>query len=158
MKVSLICIGKTKDAYLQEGIKIYTERLKHYLKFELLELPDVKLKGSKIQEAQVKNEEAKKLDKALETCDHIILFDEFGKEFTSVQFSQWWEKKNLMGVKHMALVIGGAYGFDESIHRIAQQKIALSKMTFSHQMIRLLAVEQIYRAQTILANEPYHHV
>lgn len=158
MKVSLICIGKTKDSYLQEGIEIYNKRLTHYIKFEMIELPDLKIKGSKVQVDKIKDEEAKKLEKALESCDHIVLFDEFGKEFTSLGFSQWWEKKNQMGIKHLALVIGGAYGFADSIHAMAQQKIALSKMTFSHQMIRLLAVEQIYRAHTILANEPYHHV
>ncbi len=158
MKVSLICIGKTKDAYLQEGIEIYVKRLGHYIKFDMIELPDLKVKGSKVPVEKIKEEEGKKLEKALENCDHIVLFDEFGKEFTSLGFSQWWEKKNQMGIKHLALVIGGAYGFSSAIYALANQKIALSKMTFSHQMIRLLAVEQIYRAQTILANEPYHHV
>jgi 23S rRNA (pseudouridine1915-N3)-methyltransferase len=157
MKVTLIAIGKTKESYLQEGIKVYEKRLPHYLKFTYLETPDIKNKGAKYDPERVKKEELKLVEKTLEDADHIVLLDEKGKQYTSVQFAQWWEQKQIQSPRHVAFVIGGPYGFHSDLIARSKEKIALSKMTFSHQMVRLFAIEQIYRAQSILRGEPYHH-
>jgi 23S rRNA (pseudouridine1915-N3)-methyltransferase len=157
MKVSLIAIGKTKEPYLKSGIEIYEKRLPHYLKFSYIETPDVKNKGAKYDPERVKKEELKLVSKYLEDVDHLVLLDEGGKQYTSQQFASWWEQRQIQSPKHLVFLIGGAYGFHEDLKAQCREKIALSKMTFSHQMVRLFAIEQIYRAQSILRGEPYHH-
>lgn len=156
MKVTLISIGKTKESYLKSGIDEYIKRLGRYIKFEYKELADIK-GGSKLSQLEVKREEAKCFDKLIAPSDFLVLLDENGKHYTSVEFAEWWKNKALASTKHVVLLIGGAYGFDDSLYKRANGKIAFSKMTFSHQMIRLFVVEQLYRAQTILKGEPYHH-
>ena len=156
MKIKLLAIGKTDDKHLQNLIDNYQKRLKHYIKFQLEIIPDIK-NVKNLSEAQQKEKEGELILKKLTPYDDLILLDENGIEFTSVGFSKHLQKKMNAGTKQMVLVIGGPYGFSEEIYKRAKGKISLSKMTFSHQMIRLFAVEQIYRAFTILRNEPYHH-
>ena len=156
MKITLLVIGKTEDKYLKEGIEKYLKRLKHYIKFDLQEIPELKNTKS-LTEDQQKTKEAELLNKFLNPQDHIVLLDERGHEFTSVQFSAFINKKMLGSVQNLVFIVGGPYGFDQSLQSIAKDKLSLSKMTFSHQMVRLFFVEQLYRAFTILKGEPYHH-
>jgi 23S rRNA (pseudouridine1915-N3)-methyltransferase len=156
MKITLLTVGKTEDSYLKDGMDKYLKRLKHYIKFEIIELPE--LKNTKaLSESQQKSKEAELLFKNIATADHVILLDEAGSQHTSVQFSDLLNKKMIASVNNLVFIIGGPYGFDESIYKRANDKLSLSKMTFSHQMVRLFFVEQIYRAFTILKGEPYHH-
>jgi len=157
MKISLYLIGKTDDTYIKDGFEKFQKRLKHYIKFETIVLPDIK-KAKNLSEQQQKQKEAELILSKVETSDFLILLDEKGKEFTSVQFSSYLQKKMLAATKHLIFVIGGPYGFDQSVYERANDKIALSKMTFSHQMVRLIFIEQLYRAFTILKGEPYHHI
>jgi len=145
MKIKLLAIGKTDDKNLQTLIEAYQNRLKHYINFEIDVIADIK-NVKNLTEAQQKEKEGE-----------LILLDEKGTQFSSVAFSEYLQKKMNAGVKQLVLVIGGPYGFSEAVYQQAQGKISLSKMTFSHQMIRLFVVEQLYRANTILKNEPYHH-
>ena len=156
MKIKLLAVGKTDDKNLQELIRTYEHRLRHYIKFEQKYIPDIK-NSKNLSNAQQKEREGELLLKELQSSDHVLLLDEKGKEFRSVEFSGFLQKKMNAGMKQLILIIGGPYGFSESIYKRAQGKISFSKMTFSHQMIRLFAVEQIYRTFTILKNEPYHH-
>lgn len=156
MKIKLLAIGKTDKSALQQLTEIYSQRLNHYVNFEVEFIPDVKNSKNLSNELQKKKEGELLLNK-FNTSDFIILLDEKGKEFTSVQFSNQLQKWMNSGIKTLVFVIGGPYGFDRIIYTKAQQKIALSQMTFSHQMIRLFFTEQLYRAFTILKNEPYHH-
>lgn len=156
MKIKLLAIGKTDDKNLQVLIEKYQNRLKHYINFELLVIPDIK-NVKNLSEKQQKEKEGTLILKNLQTTDQLILLDENGKEFNSVGFSNFLQKKMNSGIKQLVFVIGGPYGFSESVYQKAQEKVALSKMTFSHQMVRLFVVEQVYRAFTILKNEPYHH-
>jgi 23S rRNA (pseudouridine1915-N3)-methyltransferase len=156
MKITLLTVGKTEDAYLKDGMDKYLKRLKHYIKFEIVELPE--LKNTKaLSEPQQKTKEAELLFKNIASTDHVILLDEAGAQYTSVQFSDLLNKKMIASVNNLVFIIGGPYGFDESIYKRANDKLSLSKMTFSHQMVRLFFVEQVYRAFTILKGEPYHH-
>jgi 23S rRNA (pseudouridine1915-N3)-methyltransferase len=156
MKITFLVIGKTEDSYLKEGIDKYIKRLKHYIKFEMIELPE--LKNTKhLTEDQQKAKEAEIISKQLSSTDYIILLDEKGQEYTSVQFSGLVSKKMLSSVQNLVFIVGGPYGFDNSLHMQATEKLSLSKMTFSHQMVRLFFVEQLYRAFSILKGEPYHH-
>lgn len=156
MKITLLTVGKTEDKYLKEGIEKYFNRLKHYVSFRTIELPE--LKNTKhLSEDQQKEKEAELILKNIAAPDHLILLDERGNEFTSVQFSGFLNKKMLGSVQHLVFVVGGPYGFSGKIYDRANDKISLSRMTFSHQMIRLFFVEQLYRAFTILKGEPYHH-
>ena len=157
MRISLIVIGKTSTPWLKEGIDEYVKRLARYAPFQYVELPDVKVRSAKISEDQLKAAEAPVLLKAMDDADHVVLLDEKGKQPRSVELAQWLEKRHHRGIRHLALVVGGAYGFAPEVKQKAAEKLALSSLTFSHQMIRLLAVEQLYRAQTILRGEPYHH-
>ena len=157
MKITLLSIGKTTQSWLLQGIKVYESRLPHYTSFEYIELPDVKLKQKKPDMSQVQQAEAEKILKALNKEDHLILLDENGKSFSSMAFAKWIEKKQVSGIKNLVLLIGGPYGFHESLKQRSVGKVSLSEMTFSHQMVRLFAIEQIYRAMTILKGEPYHH-
>ncbi|MDH5826038.1 23S rRNA (pseudouridine(1915)-N(3))-methyltransferase RlmH [Sphingobacterium sp. SG20118] len=156
MKITLLCIGKTDDNYLIEGINKYLKRLKFYITFNLVVIPDVKNIKSLTQDQQ-KRKEAQLLQKLINPQDTVVLLDEFGKEYRSIDFSSYLEKHMIQSTQHLIFIIGGPYGFDDEIYERANQKISLSKMTFSHQMIRLFFVEQIYRAFSILKGEPYHH-
>ena len=156
MEIQLICIGKTDDSELQKLISNYESRLKHYLKFTLQVIPDLK-DAKNLSQEQQKAKEAVLIEKQLCTSDVVILLDEYGKEFSSVGFSEFLNKRMSSGCKRLVFIIGGPYGFAAPLHQQYKAKISLSQMTFSHQMIRLFFVEQLYRANTILKNEPYHH-
>ena len=156
MEIQLICIGKTDDSEIQKLISNYESRLKHYLKFTLQVIPDLK-DAKNLSQEQQKAKEAILIEKQLRASDVVILLDEHGKEFSSVGFSEFLNKKMNSGCKRLVFIIGGPYGFEASLHQQYKIKISLSQMTFSHQMIRLFFVEQLYRANTILKNEPYHH-
>ncbi|WP_113664121.1 23S rRNA (pseudouridine(1915)-N(3))-methyltransferase RlmH [Pedobacter nanyangensis] len=156
MKISLIAIGKTEDKYLVEGIGKYLGRLKHYINFSFTAIPDIK-NSKNLSEAQQKSKEAELILKQLTNSDVVVLLDEKGKKYSSMQFSQYINKQMVGSVQNLVFIIGGPYGFDESIYQRSNSSISLSDMTFSHQMVRLFFVEQLYRAFTILKNEPYHH-
>lgn len=156
MEIQLICIGKTDDSEIQKLISNYENRLKHYIKFNLHVIPDLKSTKNLTQEQQ-KEKEGLLIEKQLRTSDVVILLDEQGKEFSSVGFSEFLNKKMSSGCKRLVFIVGGSYGFSASLREKYSHKISLSQMTFSHQMIRLFFVEQLYRANTILKNEPYHH-
>jgi 23S rRNA (pseudouridine1915-N3)-methyltransferase len=156
MKITLITIGKTEDKYLFEGIDIYLKRLKHYLPFRILEIPELKNTKSLSQEQQ-KSKESELIFKNIQSTDYIILLDENGKDYSSKGFSVYLNKKMVSGLQNLVFIIGGPYGFSDEVYERSNEKIALSKMTFSHQMIRLFFTEQVYRACTILKGEPYHH-
>lgn len=156
MKIKLLAIGKTDDKNLQTLIETYQKRLKHYINFEIDVIPDIK-NVKNLSTQQQKEREGELILKKLAPTDQLVLLDEKGKEFKSLEFATYMQKKMNSGIKQLVLVIGGPYGFSEAVYKKSQGKISFSKMTFSHQMIRLFVVEQIYRAFTILKNEPYHH-
>ena len=156
MKIKLIAIGKTDNKQLIQLVEEYQKRLTHYVKFEFKIIPDVK-NAKNLSESQQKEKEGTLILKELITTDQLVLLDEKGQEFRSLDFSRFLQKKMNSGIKQLVFVIGGPYGFSEAIYKKAQSKVSLSKMTFSHQMIRLFMVEQLYRSFTILKNEPYHH-
>lgn len=156
MKAALFVIGKTDASYFSEAINEYKKRLVHYLPFEMLVIPDIK-NVKNMSEVQQKEKEGECLLKLLQPGDYVVLLDEHGKEYTSMQFASYMEKKMQTVTKRLVFIIGGPYGFSETIYKTASEKISLSKMTFSHQMIRVIFIEQLYRAMTILNNEPYHH-
>ncbi|EAR01574.1 23S rRNA (pseudouridine(1915)-N(3))-methyltransferase RlmH [Maribacter sp. HTCC2170] len=156
MTIKLLTIGKTDSAPMRGLINEYEKRLKHYVKFELDILPDIK-NVKNLSESQQKEKEGELILKKLNNTDVLVLLDENGKQFSSVEFSSYLQKKMNSGIKQLVFVIGGPYGFSNTVYNKAQGKVSLSKMTFSHQMVRLFAIEQIYRSFTILKNEPYHH-
>lgn len=156
MKVELWAIGKTNECYLETGIAVYTKRLKHYLKFEFKILPDIK-KAGRLNPAQLKDKEADLVLKALQPGDFLILLDERGRRLDSNRFAEFINHKLQLSHRRILFLIGGAFGFAPALYERADYKISLSDMTFSHQMIRLFVAEQIYRAMTILNNEPYHN-
>lgn len=156
MTIKLLAIGKTDSQELQVLIASYENRLKHYVKFELEIVPDIK-NSKNLSESQQKEKEGKQILKKITATDVLVLLDEKGKQSSSVDFSKFLQKKMNSGIKQLVFVIGGPYGFSEEVYQKAQGKISLSAMTFSHQMVRLFFVEQLYRAFTILRNEPYHH-
>ena len=156
MKIRLLVVGKTKEKEIQSGIDEYLKRLTRYTNFQMEVIPDVKV-SKKMSAGEVKSLEGKEIIKRLDK-DVLILLDEKGKEFTSVGFSKWIENQQLSSTKQLTFLIGGAYGFSEEVYQRASSKIALSKMTFTHQMIRLIFIEQLYRAFTIIKGEKYHHV
>lgn len=156
MKLETWFIGKTSDKYLQTGIEKYAKRLPHYLPFEMVLIPDVKNAG-KLKPTQLKQKEAELVLSRLKPQDGLILLDERGKQFTSEELATWLDKQLQMPYRRLIFLVGGAFGFDESVYQRANGKLSLSKMTFSHQMIRLFCLEQLYRAMTILRNEPYHN-
>lgn len=156
MKISLLVIGKTDAEYFIKAIKEYEQRLVHYIPFEMQVIPDLKnTKSSNMSQQQER--EGELILKNIQSGDYIVLLDEKGKDFTSVQFASYIEKKTHTVSKRLVFIIGGPYGFSDAVYEKANEKISLSKMTFSHQMIRLVFIEQLYRAMTILNNEPYHH-
>lgn len=156
MKITLLVVGKTEDRYLIEGIDKYLNRLKHYIGFNMIVIPEVK-NTKNLSEAQQKSREGELILKHIGNPDTVILLDEKGKKYTSVLFANYLNKQMIGSVHHMIFVVGGPYGFDESIYKRANGSISLSDMTFSHQMVRLFFVEQLYRAFSILKGEPYHH-
>ncbi len=156
MKVTLLTIGKTDAGYFVEAINEYTKRLTHYIPFEIQIIPDIK-NTKKLSEEQQKEQEGDLILKNLQAGDYIVLLDEKGKEYTSMQFATYMEKKTINVAKRLIFIIGGPYGFSQSVYDKANEKLTLSKMTFTHQMVRLVFVEQLYRAMTIINNEPYHH-
>lgn len=157
MKITLLVIGKTDQKYLNEGIDIYLKRLKRYIAFELKIIPDIK-NAKNLSEIEQKQKEGKLILEKLQNTDELVLLDERGAEFSSPKFAQFLQKKMLASTKHIVFVIGGPYGFSDEVYARAKSKLSLSKMTFSHQMIRLFFIEQIYRGMTILKGEPYHHM
>lgn len=156
MKTILLAVGRTVESYYIAAIKEYVERTKHYIPFEMEIIPELKNTKSLTAELQ-KEKEADLILKALQPGDTVVLLDEHGKEFRSVEFAAWMERKLSTTGKRLVFIIGGPYGFSPRIYQVAGEKISLSKMTFSHQMIRLIFVEQVYRAMTILNGGPYHH-
>lgn len=156
MNIVLLAIGKTRTSYIREGIEEYLKRLKKYVPYELMELPDVKNAG-RISIDEQKEAEGNLILSKLSTCDHVALLDERGKHYTSVEFASRLESLLASGKKRLVMVIGGPYGFSKAVYDRADEMQSLSKMTFNHEMVRLFVTEQVYRAMTILRNEPYHH-
>lgn len=156
MKILLLTIGNTDKKYMKEGIDDYVKRLSFYLPFETRVIPDLKNRNNLSVELQ-KEKEGQLILNLIIPGDFMILLDERGSEFSSLEFSKWIEKKMISGIRQLVFVIGGPYGFSKMVYQRADFKISLSQLTFSHQMVRLVFVEQIYRAMTIIKNEPYHH-
>ncbi|MBO4664879.1 MAG: 23S rRNA (pseudouridine(1915)-N(3))-methyltransferase RlmH [Bacteroidaceae bacterium] len=156
MKITLLLVGKTVNKDFVKLIDEYAGRVKHYIGFEIVTIPELKNTKSLSAEQQ-KQAEGELILKQLQGGDHVVLLDEHGKEFRSIEFSEWVEKKMNTVNKRLVFIIGGPYGFSPAVYDAANEKISLSKMTFSHQMIRLIFVEQVYRAMTIMKGEPYHH-
>jgi len=156
MKVEFWVIGKTSEAYLREGSAKYAKRLGHYLPFELRVLPDVK-KAGKLSAVQLQQKEGEQVLAQLQNDDFLCLLDERGKSYSSVEFAEFVEQKLQLSHKRLIFLVGGAFGFSDDLYQRANAKLSLSKMTFSHQMVRLFFLEQLYRAMTILRNEPYHN-
>ncbi|MFN0213726.1 MAG: 23S rRNA (pseudouridine(1915)-N(3))-methyltransferase RlmH [Saprospiraceae bacterium] len=155
MKIELWAIGKTKEKYLEAGIEIFEKRLKNYLPFSLVVLPDVKTKT--IDSQLIKKEEGKLILSKLSPDDWLVLLDEQGQQFTSMELSHWLERRLGDSRRKMVFLIGGAFGFSPDVYARSNESLALSKLTFSHQMVRLFCLEQLYRSMTILRNEPYHN-
>ena len=156
MKVALIIVGKTVDKHFVELIDEYAGRVKHYIGFDIITIPELKNTKS-LSTDQQKQQEGELILKQMQTGDYVVLLDEHGKELRSVEFSAYMEQKMQTVNKRLVFVIGGPYGFSQEVYGRANEKLSLSKMTFSHQMVRLIFVEQLYRAMTIMRGEPYHH-
>ena len=156
MHLTLLTVGKTDIPWVRDGLEMYASRLKHYVPFELREIPE--LKGvSALSREQVKEREGELILKQLKPADEVILLDEHGQEFRSLEFADWLGRRLAGSGRDLVFVIGGAYGFSDAVYNRAGGKISLSKMTFSHQLVRTIFAEQLYRAFTILRGEPYHH-
>jgi 23S rRNA (pseudouridine1915-N3)-methyltransferase len=156
MKVVLLVVGKTDAPYFADAIDEYRSRLEHYIPFGIQVIPDIR-NAKNLTAGQQKEKEGESILKSLQAGDYIVLLDDKGKEYTSVQFASYIEKTMHTAVKRLIFVVGGPYGFSQAVYDRANEKMTLSRMTFSHQMARLIFVEQLYRAMTILNNEPYHH-
>lgn len=156
MKLKFICIGKTGKDFLISGENEYLKRLQHYISVERIEIPDIK-NAKKLSIDQIKEQEGKEILSKVSIGDQLILLDEEGRSFSSKEFSNFLQYKFNQGGKYIVFAIGGAYGFSDEVYKHCDSKISFSKMTFSHQMIRMIFFEQMYRAMTILKNEPYHH-
>jgi len=156
MKITLLTVGKTNELSFKNAISDYQKRLKFYIPFEIEEIPELK-NSKKIPEEVQKQKEGELILKNLTDADDVILLDDKGEEYTSLQFASFLEKKMISGNKRLIFVVGGPYGFSKEVYRRANGKVSLSRMTFSHQMVRLVFTEQLYRAMTILKGEPYHH-
>lgn len=156
MNITLLAIGKTDNTHIQSLVDEYTKRLSYYVNFQFECIPDIK-QAKNMSEAQQKQAEGEEILKRIQGSDFLVLLDEKGKSFSSVGFSDYLQKRMNSGLKNLVLVIGGPYGFSNEVYQKAQGKISLSAMTFSHQMVRVFLIEQVYRAFTILRNEPYHH-
>ena len=156
MKVKLIVIGKTKSKFLIDGEGEYQKRLKHYCKFSELIIPNIK-KASKLSKEVLKEKEGNLILDSLKKSDYVILLDDKGLALTSIEFSEFLNKKIVSSTNELVFIVGGAFGFSESLYKRASIKLRLSKMTFSHQMVRMIFKEQLYRAFTIIKGEKYHH-
>jgi len=156
MNIKLILVGKTTEDYLNTAINKYLKRLKFYVNFEMIIISELK-NVKKINFEQQKEKEGKLILSKINKTDYVVLLDEKGKEFSSEKFADWLNNKQINSTKTLTFIVGGPYGFSKEIYLLASEKISLSQMTFSHQMIRLLFVEQLYRAYTTINNEPYHH-
>jgi len=156
VKILLLAIGNTDKKFMKEGIDDYVKRLSFYVPFEMKVIPDIKNRSSLSLDLQ-KEKEGQLILNQISLGDYVILLDEHGLEFSSVEFSKWIEKKMIAGMRQIVFVIGGPYGFSNTVYQRSDVKISMSKLTFSHQMVRLIFVEQVYRAMTIIKNEPYHH-
>lgn len=156
MKITLLTVGKTDKDWVKQGLDIYTSRLKHYIQFSISEIPELK-NVSALSKEQIKAKEGELILKGLKPADDVILLDEHGKEYTSTGFASFLQKKMALEGRDIVFIIGGAYGFSDDVYKRANSKISLSQMTFSHQMVRAIFAEQIYRAFTIMKGEPYHH-
>ena len=155
MKITLLVVGKTTDQRLQTLIDDYQQRLKHYIPFEIVVIPDLR-NAKALTQAQIKEQEGLEILRRITPAMEVILLDEHGREYRSIEYAEWIQKKMAAG-RDVIFIVGGPYGFSPAVYERANGKISLSKMTFSHQMIRLFFTEQIYRAMTILRGEPYHH-
>ena len=155
MKTLLILVGKTTDRHFQAGIADYTERIGHYMPFELVTIPELKNTKS-LSEDQQNTAEGEQILKLIQPSDTVVLLDEHGRELRSIEFARWLEQKRNTA-RRLIFIIGGPYGFSPAVYARANEQLSLSKMTFSHQMIRLVFTEQVYRACTIIKGEPYHH-
>lgn len=155
MKTELILVGKTVNKHFVAGIKDYVERISHYMPFNITVIPELK-NTKNISEQQQKEREGEMILKLVQPSDTVVLMDEHGQEFRSVEFAQWLQKKQNTA-RRLIFIIGGPYGFSDAVYARANEKISLSRMTFSHQMVRLVFTEQVYRACTIIKGEPYHH-
>ena len=156
MRITLLTVGKTDKDWVKQGIDIYATRMKHYFPFSIVEIPELK-NASSLSEDQIKTKEGEFILKNIKPAEDVILLDERGREFTSVEFAKVLQDKISYIGKDIVFIIGGAYGFSDAVRQRANSKISLSKMTFSHQMVRAIFVEQLYRAFTIMKGEPYHH-
>lgn len=156
MKICLLTVGKTDICWVREGLETYSSRLSHYVPFSVCEIPELK-NTSALTRTQIKEREGELILKAIKPTDRVILLDERGKEYRSVEFAEEIRRLSLAGGKDIVFVIGGAYGFSEAVYARSVGKISLSRMTFSHQMVRTIFAEQLYRAFTIIKGEPYHH-
>ena len=156
MKIVLLTLGKTSQKNIKEEILLYSKRLSHYTDFELQEIPSLKI-SAKISKSELKKSEGQMVMKYLNSSDYVVLLDENGKSYSSIDFSKKIEKFMLNSFKRIVFVIGGAFGFSDELYSRCNEKVSLSNMTFSHQMVRLFFVEQLYRAFTIINNEKYHH-
>ena len=156
MDVKLVTVGKTDVKWVKEGLDLYVSRLRHYVPFSLVEIPQLK-NVSALSQEQIREKEGELILKQVAPGDAVILLDEHGKEFRSVEWAKWVRQRLARGGKGLVFVIGGAYGFSQAVYDRAEGKISLSRMTFSHQMVRTIFAEQLYRAFTIIKGEPYHH-
>lgn len=156
MKITMLTVGQTEKNWIKEGLDIYVSRLKHYCAFSVNEIPELK-NVSSLSREQIRKKEGELVLKAVRDSDEVILLDEHGKEYSSTGFAEALERKISLGGRDIVFVIGGAYGFSEEVYRRSNSSISLSKMTFSHQMVRTIFAEQLYRAFTIMKGQPYHH-
>jgi 23S rRNA (pseudouridine1915-N3)-methyltransferase len=156
MNVTLLCVGKTDFSWVKEGLELYVSRLRRYVPFKVEEIPHLK-NASALSEAVLKEKEGEIILSKLRPSDYVILLDEHGREYRSVEFASKLEALLSRNSRDIVFIIGGAYGFSEAVYSRSDEKISLSKMTFSHQMVRVVFAEQLYRAFTILKGEPYHH-
>jgi 23S rRNA (pseudouridine1915-N3)-methyltransferase len=156
VKILVLFLGKTDKSYIKEGIDDYVNRINYYLPFEVRIIPDLKKSRNLPTDVQRVREGQLILDQ-INKGDQLVLLDERGREYSSIEFSRWIEKKMISGIRQLIFVVGGPYGLSDEVYQRADCKISLSKLTFSHQMVRMIFIEQLYRAMTIIKNEPYHH-
>lgn len=156
MEIELLTVGKTTIRFVIDGIEEYTRRLKHYIPYSIRTIPDIK-NTSKMDQAKQKEEEGKKILEAVSNSDYVVLLDERGRQYSSMEFSAFIEKQMVAGRRKVIFVVGGPYGFSKAVYDRADSLLSLSKMTFNHEMVRLFFTEQVYRAMTIMRGEPYHH-
>lgn len=156
MKITLLTVGRTDVEWVRKGLDLYVSRLRHYVPFSLIEIPELK-NVSALAREQIKQKEGELVLKALKPSDCVILLDERGREYRSIEFASMLEDRMSRGGRDLVFVVGGAYGFSDAVYSRSDEKISLSKMTFSHQMVRTIFAEQLYRAFTIMKGEPYHH-